>query len=371
MAPAIEAVRVLSSVRAGPGNATRVSPARARRCAADRLVRDQQKASARPGGCKAPAGGGAGAGRGLWPPAGQGSAWRCGRGDGPCHCSGETAFARYPGGKRKRDPRFPARVGRCPGDRQVREHQRPAPGPAGAKRPPGAGRALAGGFGPRLVKDQRGTVAGAMAPAREAGAALSPLGRDQETRPAVPPPSPDGVPKTGRSGTNTRPAPDPAGAKRPPWAGRALAGGFGPRLAKEQPGAVAGAMAPAIAAVTALSPVRAGPGNASRGSPARAQRQPADQQVCNRQRPAPVMGGGALSGAWALAGPLARAPPDRGDAPRQTAQGAHGRVTCFPASDPCGWHIPAACQSHPGAPPCRGQQGCGSGKGGGRGRSPA
>jgi len=28
-----------------------------------------------------------------------------------------------------------------------------------------AGRALAGGFGPRLVKDQRGAVAGAMAPA--------------------------------------------------------------------------------------------------------------------------------------------------------------------------------------------------------------
>ncbi|MFO0514681.1 MAG: hypothetical protein ACK5YF_07005, partial [Rhodobacterales bacterium] len=36
-------------------------------------------------------------------------------------------------------------------DRQVRERQRPAPDPAGEKRPPGAGRALAGGFGPRLV----------------------------------------------------------------------------------------------------------------------------------------------------------------------------------------------------------------------------
>jgi len=52
-------------------------------------------------------------------------------------------------------------------DRQVREDRRPAPDLAGAKRPPGAGRALAGGFGPRLVKDQRGAAAGAMAPARE------------------------------------------------------------------------------------------------------------------------------------------------------------------------------------------------------------
>jgi len=42
------------------------------------------EASARPGGCEAPAGGGAGAGRGLWPPPGLGSELRCGRGDGPC-----------------------------------------------------------------------------------------------------------------------------------------------------------------------------------------------------------------------------------------------------------------------------------------------
>ncbi len=57
-------------IRAGPGNATRVSPARARRCPADRWVQAPRKASARPGGGEAPAGGGAGAGRGLWPPAG-------------------------------------------------------------------------------------------------------------------------------------------------------------------------------------------------------------------------------------------------------------------------------------------------------------
>ncbi len=51
----------------------------------------------------------------------------------------------------------PARAGHCPVDRQFREIQRPAPDPAGEKRPPGAGRALAGGFGPRpvLIQAQR------------------------------------------------------------------------------------------------------------------------------------------------------------------------------------------------------------------------
>jgi hypothetical protein len=43
--------------------------------------------------------------------------------------------------------RFPARARRFPVDRQVQAHRRPAPDPAGEKRPPGAGRALAGGFG--------------------------------------------------------------------------------------------------------------------------------------------------------------------------------------------------------------------------------
>ena len=83
-------------------------------------------------------------------------------------------------------------------------------------------------------------------------------GRDQETRPAFPPPLRNGALWTGRSWNNNRPASGPAGAKRPPGAGRALAGGFGPRLEKGQRGAVAGAMAPAIEAVTVLSSVRAG-----------------------------------------------------------------------------------------------------------------
>jgi len=134
---------VLSSIRAGPGNATCVSPARARRCPADRSVRDQRKASARPGGGEAPAWGGAGAGRVLWPPAGEGSAWRCGRGDGPCHGRGEGAFA-PPGGNRKRDPRFPRPCATVP--------CRPVgPGPKKGQRPTRRGGRWPGALGPRSV----------------------------------------------------------------------------------------------------------------------------------------------------------------------------------------------------------------------------
>jgi len=46
IAPAIEAMKVLSSLRPGTGNATCVSPARAELCPTDRQVRDQQQASA-------------------------------------------------------------------------------------------------------------------------------------------------------------------------------------------------------------------------------------------------------------------------------------------------------------------------------------
>jgi len=164
--------------------------------------------------------------------------------------------------------RFPARARRSPVDRQVREKQRPAPGPAGAKRPPGAGGALAGGCGPRLVKDQRGAVAGAMAPAIEAGAVPSSVRAGTANASRFPA-------RAGRCPVDRslrekhRPAPDPAGEKRPPKAGRALAGGCGPRLAKDQRGAVAGAMASAIAAVKVPSLLWAGTENATRVSPAR------------------------------------------------------------------------------------------------------
>jgi len=126
-------------LRAGPGNATRVSPACAGRCPADRQVREGQR--------PAPAGGGSGAGRGLWPPAGQGSAWRCGRGDGPCHGSGETAFVSA-GGTRKRDPRFPARARRCPLDRRVQSHRQASARPGGSEAPAGGGSGAGRGLWP-------------------------------------------------------------------------------------------------------------------------------------------------------------------------------------------------------------------------------
>jgi hypothetical protein len=98
----------------GTGNAPRFP--RTRRTFPPRPVPPAiRKASARPGGCEAPAMGGTGAGRGLWPPAGQGSAWRCGRGDGPCQCSGESAFAP------------PAAGTRCNQDRSNPRHGGPAP----------------------------------------------------------------------------------------------------------------------------------------------------------------------------------------------------------------------------------------------------
>ena len=66
-APAIEVVKVLSPVRAGTGNASRFP--RPRGTVPCRPVGPGgTEASARPGGCEAPAIGGAGAGRGLWAP---------------------------------------------------------------------------------------------------------------------------------------------------------------------------------------------------------------------------------------------------------------------------------------------------------------
>jgi len=126
-----------------------------------------------------------------------------------------------------------------------------------------AGRALAGGIGPRLVKDQRGAVAGAMAPANTAVTVLSSVRAGPGNASRFPararrPPADRQVREV------QRPAPDPAGAKRPPGAGRALARGFGPRLVKRQRCDVSEAMAPAIAAVEVPAPLRAGPGNAAR-----------------------------------------------------------------------------------------------------------
>ena len=89
-------------------------------------------------------------------------------------------------------------------------------------------------------------------------------------------------------GNATRVSPTRANrVQRPPVAGRALVGGFGPKRAKDQRGAVAGAMAPAMGAVRVLSSTRAGTGNATRVSPARAQRRPVDRQVLEERRAAP------------------------------------------------------------------------------------
>ena len=89
--------------------------------------------------------GGAGAGRGLWPPAGVGSAQRCGRGDGLCQrdrASRRTPLRAGTGNA----PRFPARAGRSPVDRRVQTPQKASARPGGCKAPArggsGAGRGL-------------------------------------------------------------------------------------------------------------------------------------------------------------------------------------------------------------------------------------
>jgi len=142
-----------------------------------------------------PAGRGARLGRvGLWPGAlrprlamGQRSAVAGAM--APARESGHRGMHRNAssGGNRKRDPRFPRPCGTVPcrpvgpGDTEVSAR------PGGDEAPAGGGRALAGGFGPRLGKGQRGAVAKAMAFARVTGHPRERLsGRDQETRPAFP-----------------------------------------------------------------------------------------------------------------------------------------------------------------------------------------
>ncbi len=175
----------------------------------------------------APAMGGAGAGRGRWPPAGPDASVMLWQGRWPLPWKrGVLSSVRAGPGNATRVS--PAQAQRSPVDRQVRETQRPAPDPAGEKRPPVAGRALAGGFGPRLGKDQCGAVAGAMAPAIWALAvpSLPRAGPGNAIR--VSPARAGRCPADRQARERQRPAPGPAGAKRPPVAGRALAGGCGP-----------------------------------------------------------------------------------------------------------------------------------------------
>ena len=90
----------------------------------------------------------------------------------------------------------------------------------------GSARRCGGGDGPCQCKGSRWDVLRHPMSRSFPDSAMQrrPSGREQETQ-RVSPPVRNGAPQTGRSGTSRRPAPNPTGAKRPPWAGRALAGG--------------------------------------------------------------------------------------------------------------------------------------------------
>ena len=136
--------------------------------------------------------------------------------------------------------RFPARARRCPVDPQVWATQRPAPDPAGAKRPPWAGRALAGGFGTPAGPDP-GVVLwqGRWPLPMHRGRSLRPFGRGTGNATRVFPARARQCPIDREVREKQRPAPDPAGAKRPPWEGRALVCGLGPPAGPD-PGAAPG-----------------------------------------------------------------------------------------------------------------------------------
>jgi hypothetical protein len=100
----------------------------------------------------------------------------------------------------------PARAGRCPADRLIQEQRRPAPDPAGEKRPPWAGRALAGGFGPRAGSDTSMALWQGRWPLPERpgnpDCSGPPLRAESANAPRFPPPARDGAPQTGRSRNN-------------------------------------------------------------------------------------------------------------------------------------------------------------------------
>jgi len=333
--------------RAGSGNAPRVSPARVGHCPVDRQLREGQRPAPDPAGAKRPPWAGRAQAGGFGPPAGPdpGAALWQGRWPLPL----KRIRCRRPSGRVQETQRVsPARAGPCPADRSVRETQRPAPDPAGAKRPPGAGRALAGGFGPRLVlvtADRCGKGDGLCQCNGES--AFATPGGIRKRDPRFPRP---------RGTVPCRPAgPGTTEGQRPTRRGRSARrgrvgrwpGALGPRLAWSRRSAVAKAMAFASTTVKVLSPLRAGSGNATRVSPARARRCPVDRQVREQQnasarpggREAPAMGGsGAGRGLWPPAGPEAGVAPWQGRWPLPDRTGSLEEF-CLPAKSPCGWHV--------------------------------
>jgi hypothetical protein len=317
------------------------------------------EASVRHGGREAPAGGGAGAGRGLWPPAGLGSAGRCGRGDGPCHGNGA-------GGSDSDRPRplragtgnacvSPARAERCHKDPYHPHHQRPAPDPAGEKRPPGAGRALAGGFGPPAGQVSRFGSGRGDGPCHCSGVGGSDSDLPASVRAGpgnacVSPPARDSATKTRATRTNR--------GQRPPGAGRALAGGFGPPAGVESAwrcGRGDGPCQSCRASRHAQGHRRFGreqethafpPPARNAATKTRATRTNKGQRPTRRARSARRVGAGRWPGGLAPGGRVAGATCRTGAmAPARTG----GGVSCFPVRQPLG---PARLQ-HPATRPAR------------------
>jgi len=158
MAPASGTVRVLSPLRAGTGNATRVSPAPVGRSPVDRQVREGQRPAPDPAGAKRPPWAGRALAGGFGPRPVLIPAQRCGRGDGPCQRIRGSAFAPS-GGNRKHDPRSPRPRGTvpcrpaCPGRTEARARVRSGAG-TGAMVPARMCRARAGARGSRFALRQ-------------------------------------------------------------------------------------------------------------------------------------------------------------------------------------------------------------------------
>jgi hypothetical protein len=321
MAPAMATALVVRSLsirplRAGTGNAC-VSPARAERCHQDPCHPHQRQASARPGGREAPAVGGAGAGRGLWAPGGPGVSLALWQGRWPLPWQRRWWFGvcrSALSGRAQETHAFPPPA-RNAATKTRATHtnrgQRPARRARSARR--GRGGRWPGALGPRRAWDQRGAVAGAMAPAMAVVNVLSSVRAGTGNALRFPRPR-ETVPRRS-AGPGTAAGQRPTRRARSARRGRGgrWPGALGPRLAKDQPCAVAGAMAPAMAAGLAvrIQIVRAQSGREQEThcvSPARAARFPVDRQVrAHRQasarpggREAPAGGGaGAGRGLWA------------------------------------------------------------------------